>query len=194
VVPESPPEPTEFGLLPQPGGWYVVNAREARWRHVDGGHRWPSLEPPLDGRATFPQLGIGLARLEPGVPMAMYHWEVDQEDFLLLAGEALLIIEGEERQLRAWDFVHCPPGTSHVIVGAGDGPCLVVAVGSREKHTSVQPDGTIEGTDDWGAYTVAEAAIRHGAGVEEETTDASVAYARVPDPESTRYEEGFLPW
>jgi uncharacterized cupin superfamily protein len=192
VVPESPPEQTEFGLLPQPGGWFVVNAREARWRHVNERHRWPSLEPPLDGRTTFEQLGLGIALLEPGEPMTRYHWETDQEDFLVLAGEALLIVEGEERPLRPWDFVHCPPGTSHAIVGAGDTHCLIFAVGSRQNHTYALPDGTIEGKDDWGAYTVDPAALRHGAGVEEETTDAAVAYAHLPDPESTRYREGWL--
>jgi hypothetical protein len=32
--------------------------------------------------------------------MAMYHWEADQEHFLVLSGDALLIVEGEERPLR----------------------------------------------------------------------------------------------
>ena len=87
----------------------------------------------------------------------MYHWEADQEDFLVLAGEALLIVEGEERPLRQWDFVHCPAGTNHTIVGAGDASCLVLAVGARDRSTG----------PDWGGYTVDEAAIRHGAGVEQ---------------------------
>jgi uncharacterized cupin superfamily protein len=115
--------------------------------------------------------------------MAMYHWEADQEDFLVLSGEALLIIEGEERTLRQWDFVHCPAGTRHVIVGAGDGPSVVLAVGARDRSTG----------PDWGAYTVDEAAIRHGAGVEEETTDEKIAYARFEWRVPTRYREGWLP-
>ena len=75
-------------------------------------------------RATgeFWEIGFNVGVLEPGHPMAMYHWETDQEDFLVVSGEALLIVEGEERPLRAWDFVHCPPGTDHIIVGAGTGP------------------------------------------------------------------------
>ena len=114
--------------------------------------------------------------------MAMYHRENDQEDFLVLAGEALLIVEGTERPLRRWDLVHCPAGTGHVIVGAGEGPCLVLAVGARDR--SVGPD--------WGAYTVDEAALRHGAGVERETTDPDEAYARFPPSRRTRYREGWL--
>jgi uncharacterized cupin superfamily protein len=111
----------------------------------------------------------------------MYHYENEQEDFLVLTGEPLLIVEGEERRLRPWDLVHCPPGTRHVIVGSGDGPSVVVAVGTR-----------VSG-DEWGAYTVDEAALRHGAGVEEETALASEAYARFPDERFTRYEDGWLP-
>ena len=115
--------------------------------------------------------------------MAMYHWEVDQEDFLVLSGEALLIVEGEERPLRQWDFVHCPPGTKHIIVGAGDAPCVVLAVGARDRSTGPE----------WGAYTVDEAALRHGAGVEQETTDELEAYANVEWRRPTKYREGWLP-
>ena len=127
----------------------------------------------------------------------MYHWETDQEDFLVLEGEAIAIVEGEERPLRRWDLLHCPPGTSHAIVGAGNSPCVVFAVGARVNHTYVTPDGTLEGRADWGAYTVSEAALRHGAGVAEETTDGDVAYARFrerfPEPEPMHYREGWLP-
>ena len=137
---------------------------------------------------------MGLNVLGPGEPMAMYHWETDQEDFLILSGEAVLVIEGEERPLGQWDFVHCPPGTSHVIVGAGDGPCVVFAVGALENHTTgSRVDGTLEGRDDWGAYTVDETAIRLGAGVEEETNDGNVAYAHFPEMKLTRYRDGWLP-
>ena len=132
-------------------------------------------------------MGINIQVLEPGDPMAMYHWEADQEDFLVVSGEALLIIEGEERPLRAWDFAHCPPNTKHTIVGAGDGPCVVVAVGAREHQ---------EGPG-WGGYTVDEVALRHGAGVEQETNEPDEAYAPIwatrGKREPTSYREGWLP-
>jgi uncharacterized cupin superfamily protein len=114
--------------------------------------------------------------------MSMYHWEADQEDFLVLSGEALLIVEGKERPLGAWDFVHCPPRVAHTIVGAGDGPCAILAVGSR----------TVTG-EDWGAYPLDEAAQRHGAAAAEETNDPKVAYARFPTRRPTRYRDGWLP-
>jgi uncharacterized cupin superfamily protein len=180
MVPESPLEPTEHGLVPQGEGWFVLNAREAQWRHAPGRGAYSQLE----GELQFSQLGVHLVVLEPGEPMAMYHWEVDQEDFLVVAGEALLVVEGQERPLRQWDFVHCPPGTKHVIVGAGDGPCVVLAVGARSERSS---------GPGWGGYTVDEAALRHDAGADLETTDARVAYARVPKREPTRYRNGWLP-
>jgi uncharacterized cupin superfamily protein len=179
MVPESRLEPTEHGLAPKGDGWFVLNAREAQWRQAEGRGAYSQLE----GELKFPQLGIHLVVLGPGEPMAMYHWEADQEDFLVVSGEAVLIIEGEERQLRAWDFVHCPPNTKHVIVGAGEGPCVVLAVGARDRSTG----------PDWGGYTVDRAALRHGAGVEEETTDPLQAYAPVKRREPTRYREGWLP-
>ncbi len=117
----------DAGLAPVGGGWFVLNAREARWRHREG--RGDSL--PFTGwtdfecETCFPQIGIALNVLGPGEPIGMYHWETDQEDFLVLSGEALLIIEGEERPLRQWDFVHCPLETRHMIVG-GLQPYLTV--------------------------------------------------------------------
>jgi len=190
MVPGAPLEQTGDGLLPAGEGWFVLNAREAAWRRWDGMGKWPRLE---GETPIFPQLGIGLTVLEPGEPMTMYHWETDQEDFFVLSGEAVAIVEGEERPLRQWDFLHCPAGTNHAIVGAGDFPCVVFAVGARENHTYRTSDGGIEGTDDWGAYTLNEAALRQGAGVEEETNDANVAYGRFPERVSTRYGDGWLP-
>jgi len=184
MVPEAPLEQTGSGLAPVGEGWFVLNAREARWRHREG--RGDSLPftgfTDFEAETYFPQVGIGLFVLGPGEPIGMYHWEADQEDFLVLSGEALLLVEGEERTLRQWDFVHCPPETKHMIVGAGDGPCTVLAIGARE-HMA---------TAEWGAYTVDEVALRHGVGVEEETSDAEVAYARYPEPEPTRYRDGWL--
>jgi uncharacterized cupin superfamily protein len=179
VVPEAHLEPTEHGLVPTGGGWYVLGAREARWRY--GKTRGAYCD--FEGGADFGQIGVNVQVLDPGDAMGMYHWEADQEDFLVLAGEALLVVEGEERPLRRWDFVHCPPGTNHIIVGAGDGPCVVLAVGAREHADS----------PGWGGYTAHEAALRHDAGVESDTTDELEAYPPERRREYASYREGWLP-
>ena len=182
MVPEAQLESTETGLVPKTGGWFVVNAREASWYHTDGRSAVCVFEAE-EGEGEFDQLGINISVLNPGEIMAMYHWEADQEDFLVLQGEALLIAEGEERPLRQWDFVHCPPGMKHVIAGAGDGPCVVVAVGARQHQ-----DGP-----EWGGYPVEEAARRHNAGVDEETNEPEKAYARFTPRQPAAYREGWLP-
>jgi uncharacterized cupin superfamily protein len=184
VIPEAELVVTENGLVPKGQGWFVLNARQAQWRERVGRGVLCEFEGAgFEGAADFEQLGINLTVLAPGEPMAMYHWEADQEDFLVLAGEALAIVEGEEHPMRQWDFLHCPAGTSHVLVGAGEGPCVVLAVGARDLSTGPE----------WGAYTVDEAAQRHGAGVEQETTDATEAYARFAKGMLTRYRDGWLP-
>ena len=179
MVPESKLEKTEHGLVPKGEGWFVLNMRDAEWRHVAGRGAVCVVADDFEGERRFEQLGVNPFVLGPGEPMAMYHWEADQENFLVVSGEAVLIIEGEERQVHAWDFVHCPPHTKHVIVGAGRGPCLVIAVGARE-HDSL-------------GFTVDEAAKRHGASVEKDTTDGGVAYADVARREPTVYHDGWLP-
>jgi uncharacterized cupin superfamily protein len=129
VVPEAPQTSTEHGLVMDGKGWFVLNAREAPWRQADG----RSAICDFEGKTDFEQLGINVSVLEPGQSLGMYHWEADQEDFLVLAGEALLIVEGEEQPLRQWDFVHCPAETKHIVVGAGSGPSVVLAVGARDR-------------------------------------------------------------
>jgi uncharacterized cupin superfamily protein len=179
MVPEASLERTPNGSVPAGEGWFVLNAREARWIDRKG----CGFSTRFEGDSHFPQVGVSLFVLPPGEPMAMYHWEADQEDFLVLSGEGVLVIEGEERPLRQWDFVHCPAGTDHVIVASPDGPCAVLAVGARMASTG----------KDWGAYPVDATAQRHGAGVERETAEPREAYARFGQREPMPYRDGFLP-
>jgi len=157
--------------------WYVRNVREMKWWDV--GPRGFVTEL-VDNEK--PQVGVNLFVLAPGQPMAMYHWEADQEGFLVLSGEALLIVENEERPLRAWDYFHCPPNVSHTIVGAGSGPAAILALGAREHENG-----------DWGAYPYSELAMKHDASTEEETTEPKVAYARFPSGRPTEFRANLLP-
>ena len=185
MVPEASLEETEYGHVAAGDGWFVLKRTR---RHLVRPKR-RGRGAVLERRGGFDQVGISIDVLGPGEPMAMYHWETDQEDFLLLSGTATQIIEGEERPLRQWDFVHCPPGTAHVIVG---GPCIVFGVGSRERHTMIGEDGTRTGRPDWGAYVANTTAQRYSAAPDETTTSAEEAYTRFPPRELTRY-DGELP-
>lgn len=176
MVEESVPRSTEDGLLPQSGGWYVVNARETRWVGTDDLWRGAWLEP----EESWAALGFNLTVLDPGKPMAKYHAESNQEEFLVVAGECLLLIEGEERLLRAWDFVHCPPWTEHVLIGAGDNPCVIVAVSTRASSSGVR-------------YIAAEVAKKHGAAPPHDTERSVEAYADTSPPHILRYVDGDLP-
>lgn len=177
MVPEATIEQLAEGVGAAGPGWFVLDARAARWWTRQGLCRWCDLE----GDGDFAQLGIRIAVLQPGVPSGMYHGETGQEDFLVVAGECLLIVEGQERRLKQWDFVHCPPWTEHTFVGAGDGSCVIVTVGART-------------ADDKILYPVNEAAAKHGASVEVETLAPKEAYAPYPrEPLFTPYRDGDLP-
>jgi uncharacterized cupin superfamily protein len=168
---------TDVGLVPETAGWFVLNAREARWGEMGELGRYAPFEG--EGDARFPQVGINVNVMQPGQPSSMYHAEDAQEDFLVLAGEAILVVEGQERRLRQWDFVHCPAWTEHVIVGAGSGPCVFLAIGAR----TAAPEHV---------YPVSDAALRHGAGVSEETTSSEEAYRRFPRLVPQAYTDGDL--
>jgi uncharacterized cupin superfamily protein len=164
------------GLAADGDGWYVVNLRDAAWFHNAAFGSSALFQEP----SRAPQLGVNIGVLEPGKPNCLYHEESEQEAFLVLAGECVLVVDGEERTLRAWDFFHCPPGTRHVFVGAGDEPCAVVFIGARRE------EGTV-------LYPRDEVAARHGASAAEDATDPSVAYAGFPDYEPAPSPPG-MPW
>jgi uncharacterized cupin superfamily protein len=183
-------EEVDSGLAPVSDGWFVVNVRDAAWLANDAfGLRcvFEADKPVVRGRPDleahrFPQVGFTLAVLEAGKPSGMYHAESNQEDFLVLAGECLLLVEGEERRLEAWDFVHCPPGTEHSFIGAGDGPCVIFMTGARTREKST-------------VYPRSDLARRYGAGVETETSSPAEAYAPFPHWQPERPESwNGLPW
>jgi uncharacterized cupin superfamily protein len=177
VVPEVPPRKTKYGLVNDGEGWFVVNAREARWREREKLGVYCDFE----GKRRFPQTGINVSVLQPGESLGRYHRENAQEGFLILAGTCLLIVEDEERELRTWDFFHCPPQTEHIIVGAGEVPSVVVAVGAR----GLSRKGLV--------YPVSKAAQKHGVSVRKETTKPVEAYADLPKSSRVAYRDGWLP-
>jgi uncharacterized cupin superfamily protein len=165
MPPEARLEDRGAGRAPVSEGWFVVNVRDAEWWTAWCGADC-AFENELE-QVVFRGLGIRLHVLEPGEPSGLYHAESTQEAFLVLAGTCRLLVEGEERLLRPWDFVHCPPFTEHIFVGAGDGPCAILMAGARDAAAQV-------------AYPVSELAARSGASVEQATTDPQQAYARLP--------------
>lgn len=173
-VDEASSAETPYGRYITSEGWFVLNFRDAlAVRNAEKG----GVTYPIESQDhPFEDIGVRLRVLQPGDPNALYHSEGAQEGFLVLSGECLLIVEETERRLRQWDYFHCPAGTRHVLVGAGDGPCSVLMVGAR-------PDEPIH-------YPVSEVAGKYGASVAIETAIPDEAYADWPgEQEPTR-----LPW
>ena len=177
MVPEAPLRKTRYGLVTDGEGWFVVNAREARWRESGPFGVYCDFE----GKRRFPHLGINISVLEPGQSLGRYHRENHQEGFLVLAGTCILVVEDEERELKTWDFFHCPARTAHMIVGAGDGPSVVLAVGAR----GLGRKGLL--------YPVSPVARKHGVSVQTETADPAEAYADLERPTRVAYRDGWLP-
>jgi quercetin dioxygenase-like cupin family protein len=174
-VPEAGLKETDAGLVAETEGWFVVNARDVSWiRSEERGQ-----DTDFEGGQEWTELGFRIQVLSPG-QRSMYHGERGQEDFLVVSGECVLVIEGEEHRLKAWDFVHCPPWTRHAFVGSGDGPCVIVMAGSRANGFEV-------------VYAVNEVAAKYEASVLEETSKPDDAYARWGPEERSAYREGWLP-
>jgi uncharacterized cupin superfamily protein len=161
---EAEIEQTDTGRVPVGDGWFILNVAEMSWDTVPGGSTWCGFGAPCAPSQT---LGIGVHVLAPGEPSAMYHRESEQEGFLVLYGECLVIVEGQERPMRTWDYFHCPAETAHITVGAGDGPCAILMVGARSPQSTTH-------------YPVEPLAGKYGASVETATDLAREAYAKLP--------------
>jgi uncharacterized cupin superfamily protein len=184
-MPEAPLEDAGSGLAPAGEGWFIVNVRDAEWLTSENGEKRPSGSECAfeSAKAPFDELGIRLHVLPPEEPNGLYHRESKQEAFLVLSGECTLLVEGEERVLRAWDFFHSPAGTEHIFIGAGSEPCVILMAGAR--------------SGDWQVlYPVSELAARYGASAKEELTDPREAYGGEFEP-SRRARPSYwkrLPW
>ena len=154
----------EGGLTPVSPGWFVVNVANAFWGVSDRGSAEVPFENFEQEGLGFPHFGVNIHVLQPGEPNGKYHSESAQEAFLVLEGECTLLVEGEERTLRKWDFFHCPPDTRHIFVGAGDGPCAILMIGARGEGHSLH-------------YPFDPIAAKHNAQTPEETDDPDVAYS-----------------
>jgi uncharacterized cupin superfamily protein len=173
------PAPWRFSIdrssacTPQPpvtseAGWFIRNLDASHW--IDNGRMQRCY---LDHGGSWEQYGLNVHVVRPGEPNCRYHREhAFDETMLVLDGTALALVEGEERSVRAGDVIHCPAGTGHVFVGTGDGPCAILMLGTR--------DAALEQGAAWGEYPVDELAARHGASVEQTTSDPSEAYAERP--------------
>jgi uncharacterized cupin superfamily protein len=151
-------------MLEERGGWFVVNVKDARWTACgDAFGKLGDFEKPGE---PFPQVGIYIYVLEPGKPNCRYHREDAQEDLLVLSGRCRLLVNGEERILEPWDFVHFPAGTTHVVVGL-DEPSAILFVGHR-----ADPEELF--------YPASELARRYGAEAPEPTPNPKVAYSDTP--------------
>ncbi|MHC5062780.1 MAG: cupin domain-containing protein [Planctomycetota bacterium] len=159
---EAPLEHDQTGIVPTRPGWFVINFSEAQWYQSERFGKVCNFE----GKQAFLDYGVNVRILSPDQPACFYHRENFQEDFLVLKGECLLIVEGQERSLKTWDFFHSPAGTDHVLVGAGDGPCVILMMGTRDEDQEL-------------CYPVEPLAQAKGAGVQKETDDPRVAYAGI---------------
>ena len=165
-IEEAPLRRTEAGLVPEDEGWFIVNVADGRGMRSG---RFGSACV-FEGAHRFREFGVNVRVLQPGQPNALYHREDAQEAFLVLGGECVAIVEDQERPMRAGDFLHAPNGTAHVLVGAGDGPCAILMIGTRKDPETL-------------SYPVSATAARYGASVERETSDERAAYAGTPAPE-----------
>jgi uncharacterized cupin superfamily protein len=174
-VNEATSEETPYGRYVTSDGWFVLNLADALAvrNEEKGGAVYP-----LEAReARFRDFGVNVRVLWPGEPNALYHSETAQEGFLVLWGECTLLVEEEERPLRQWDYFHCPAGTRHVIVGAGDGPCAILMIGTRPEVETLR-------------YPVSELAAKYGASAAKTTEVPDEAYADWPG----EYRPVRLPW
>ena len=162
MVQEAQLEDTPLCKTPTSDGWFAIHTSEAPWTRTERFGLGASFE----GQARFPDIGVHLRVVEPGQPACLYHRETAQENFFVLSGECTLVVEEQERALRAGHFVHCPPGTNHVFVGAGSSPCVILMIGHRPDSQDL-------------CYPVSAAAAKYGASVEKETPDPREAYGEM---------------
>src|SRR4051794_13440182 len=163
---EADIEQTPQGRLPVDDGWFILNLGEMAWEAARGFGTWCDFDG-LNPDSPAPRFGIHVHVLQPGESNGYYHAEAAMEGFLVLSGECIAVVEGEERRMRRWDYFHSPPGTQHITIGAGDEPCAILMCGSPDPSRKI-------------TWIANEAAARHGASVARTTGRGTEAYGDLP--------------
>jgi quercetin dioxygenase-like cupin family protein len=163
---EAQIEQTPEGQMPVGVGWFILNLAEMPWSTIPGFGAWCDF----DGRLADPSapcIGVHVHVLQPGECNGYYHAEAAQEGFLVLSGECIAVVEGEERRMRQWDYFHSPPGTEHITIGAGEEPCAILMCGSPDPRRQI-------------TWIANETAAKHGASVARTTGRGTEAYGDLP--------------
>ena len=150
-------EKTPEGQVPVGDGWFIRNLGELAWETVPGFGVWRELG-----------VGLHVHVLQPGEAGGYYHAEDAAEGFVVLSGECVAIVEGEERRMRRWDYLHSPPRAEHITVGAGEEPCAILMFGSPDPSRKVE-------------WIANETAARYGASVAKTTGRDAEAYGDLPE-------------
>lgn len=159
-------ETTPEGQVPVDGGWFVLNLGELAWEAAPGFGTWRDFNPP-GADPDAPGIGVHVHVFQPGESNGYYHAEDAQEGFLVLSGECVAVIEGAEHRMRQWDYFHSPPGTAHITVGAGDGPCAILMFGSPDPRRPV-------------TWIANDTAAKYGASVARTTNRDTEVYGDLP--------------
>src|SRR3954463_8609476 len=163
---EAEIQQTPEGQVPVDGGWFILNLGEMAWETVPGFGIWCDFDGPEHESSTL-RVGVHVHVLKPGEANGYYHAEAAQEGFLVLSGECIAIVEGQERRMRRWDYLHSPPGTAHITVGAGAQPCAILMFGSPDPSRKVE-------------WIADEVAAKHGVGVAHTPSGSPDLYGDVP--------------
>ena len=165
MVHEAEIESTPEGQVPAGAGWYILNLGEMAWETAAGFGVWRDF----DDQDSDPseRMGVHVHVLQPGESNGYYHAEAAHEGFLVLSGECIAVVEGEERRMRRWDYFHSPAGTEHITIGAGDEPCAILMFGSPDPRRKVE-------------WIANETAAKHGASVARTTGRDTEAYGELP--------------
>jgi uncharacterized cupin superfamily protein len=169
---EAQIEKTPEGQVPVGGGWFILNLGEMAWMAIPGFGIACGFDNP-DADPSQPGIGVHVHVLEPGEANGYYHAEAAQEGFIVLSGECIAVVEGEERRMRRWDYLHSPPGTEHITIGAGDQPCAILMFGSADPGRKIE-------------WIANETAAKHGASVAQTTDRYREAYGDESPPARVR--------
>ena len=102
----------------------VLNLRDLELERNDGGpegHRFAGRSPAAELGAVL--TGLGVYEVEPGQATWPYHFELVEEEWLLvIEGELSVRTPAGEQTLRAGDIVCFPPGADGAHAVRNDGP------------------------------------------------------------------------
>jgi mannose-6-phosphate isomerase-like protein (cupin superfamily) len=97
---------------------FIVDEKEREYRYGDNGPKY---------LMKGPRMNFAIVQFMPGDDFRAHYHEIMEEDFYILEGTVLIVVDGVSYTLTKGQFIHVEPKEVHYLINRSGAPVRMVA-------------------------------------------------------------------